>query len=147
MFHANVRKTAAQQMERKPTSMLQDQESLKNGGPCLRGLFFAQAGYQITQQRQPLATGGFLNYVTWIHEGKHKRLEHRTARITQIQLEQDSGRSLHDPEAAVSLIDLNRAGRLNAWLGRRRVTRMLGLELAQSMTLCSIVSIKDCNEW
>lgn len=34
----------------------------------------------------------------------------KTIRITQVQLEQDSGKSLHDAEESHSLIDLNRAG-------------------------------------
>lgn len=70
-----------------------------------------KAGYQITQQRQPLAKGGYLKYVdphclTSMSEG----LREKVARITQIQLEQDSGKSLHDADSHESLIDLNRAG-------------------------------------
>ena len=38
----------------------------------------------------------------------------KVARITQIQLEQDSGKSLHDEDLAESLIDLNRAGATNS---------------------------------
>ena len=36
----------------------------------------------------------------------------RTVRVKQIQLEQDSGKSLHDDLRSQTLIDLNRAGRL-----------------------------------
>ena len=49
-----------------------------------------------------------MRYVVQGHGGK--RLERKTVRITQLQLEQDSGKSLHDLEEGVSLIDLNRAG-------------------------------------
>ena len=35
----------------------------------------------------------------------------RTVRVKQIQLEQDSGKSLHDDLRSQTLIDLNRAGR------------------------------------
>ncbi|XP_029462875.1 glutamyl-tRNA(Gln) amidotransferase subunit B, mitochondrial isoform X2 [Rhinatrema bivittatum] len=67
------------------------------------------AGYQITQQRLPIAVGGNLTYQ--LHAGqKLDRLESRTVRIKQIQLEQDSGKSLHDDKRSQTLIDLNRAG-------------------------------------
>lgn len=36
----------------------------------------------------------------------------KTVRIKQIQLEQDSGKSLHDDARSQTLIDLNRAGKL-----------------------------------
>lgn len=36
----------------------------------------------------------------------------KTAGVKQIQLEQDSGKSLHDSLRSQTLIDLNRAGRL-----------------------------------
>uniref|UniRef100_K1QNM8 Putative glutamyl-tRNA(Gln) amidotransferase subunit B, mitochondrial n=1 Tax=Magallana gigas TaxID=29159 RepID=K1QNM8_MAGGI len=64
-------------------------------------------GYQITQQRQPLAVGGEVEYILI---DQNNRYVTKTARITQLQLEQDSGRSLHDEEGRQSLIDLNRAG-------------------------------------
>ena len=68
-----------------------------------------QAGYQITQQRQPLATGGQIPYI--VHSTtRSSQPETRLARFTQVQLEQDSGKSLHDMEQSLSLIDLNRAG-------------------------------------
>ncbi|KAJ1523770.1 hypothetical protein ONE63_001603 [Megalurothrips usitatus] len=65
------------------------------------------AGYQITQQRSPLARNGLLKFVVY-KGGKDSRLYDKTSYIHQIQLEQDSGRSLHDDER--SLVDLNRAG-------------------------------------
>ncbi|KAL1023733.1 hypothetical protein UPYG_G00045340 [Umbra pygmaea] len=67
------------------------------------------AGYQITQQRRPIAVDGTLTYS---HLGGPKRnaLVTRSVRIKQIQLEQDSGKSLHDDLRGQTLIDLNRAG-------------------------------------
>jgi len=69
-----------------------------------------QAGYQITQQRQPLAVGGYIEYPLSRHLDTKARSGLRTARLIQLQLEQDSGKSLHDDEMSLSLIDLNRAG-------------------------------------
>lgn len=69
------------------------------------------AGYQITQQRKPLANGGHLDYLIFSEDnGHHHKPVVKTARLIQIQLEQDSGKSLHDVELSHSLIDLNRAG-------------------------------------
>ncbi|XP_071779505.1 glutamyl-tRNA(Gln) amidotransferase subunit B, mitochondrial [Centroberyx gerrardi] len=67
------------------------------------------AGYQITQQRRPIAVDGALTYS---HLGGKKRSQvlNKTVRIKQIQLEQDSGKSLHDDHRSQTLIDLNRAG-------------------------------------
>lgn len=63
-------------------------------------------GYQISQEREPLATGGSLVIRT-------KNGESRSIRIQRIHLEEDAGKSLHDRSdgtGAVSLVDLNRAG-------------------------------------
>uniref|UniRef100_A0A8C8R5S9 Glutamyl-tRNA(Gln) amidotransferase subunit B, mitochondrial n=1 Tax=Pelusios castaneus TaxID=367368 RepID=A0A8C8R5S9_9SAUR len=67
------------------------------------------AGYQITQQRLPIAVNGRLSYSFW-ESGKKDRMVTRSVRIKQIQLEQDSGKSLHDDIRSQTLIDLNRAG-------------------------------------
>ncbi|KAK2500286.1 hypothetical protein MC885_017584 [Smutsia gigantea] len=67
------------------------------------------AGYQITQQRLPIAVNGSLAY-SICGEKTLSRLVTRTVRIKQIQLEQDSGKSLHDDLRSQTLIDLNRAG-------------------------------------
>ncbi|XP_061408435.1 glutamyl-tRNA(Gln) amidotransferase subunit B, mitochondrial [Lethenteron reissneri] len=67
------------------------------------------AGYQITQQRLPIAEGGALRYQLF-HGNRRSEAEEREVRIKQIQLEQDSGKSLHDDARHRSLIDLNRAG-------------------------------------
>ncbi|KAL1518020.1 hypothetical protein ABEB36_001706 [Hypothenemus hampei] len=65
------------------------------------------AGYQITQQRLPLAVNGALEFHVFTPE-IHKKPYKTSARIKQLQLEQDSGKSLHDFDR--SLVDLNRAG-------------------------------------
>lgn len=70
-----------------------------------------QAGYQITQQRLPIAVNGSLAYSVCVGK-KPSRVITKTVRIKQIQLEQDSGKSLHDELRSQTLIDLNRAGRL-----------------------------------
>uniref|UniRef100_A0A182MJV3 Glutamyl-tRNA(Gln) amidotransferase subunit B, mitochondrial n=1 Tax=Anopheles culicifacies TaxID=139723 RepID=A0A182MJV3_9DIPT len=66
-------------------------------------------GYQITQQRAPLARGGALSFPVFV-PGVTKTPYYKTARLHQLQLEQDSGKSLHDPVERKSLVDLNRAG-------------------------------------
>lgn len=65
-------------------------------------------GYQITQQRQPLATDGHLDLL--ILGPNTKKPYKKSVRLIQLQLEQDSGKSLHDECAGQSLVDLNRAG-------------------------------------
>ncbi|XP_044753394.1 glutamyl-tRNA(Gln) amidotransferase subunit B, mitochondrial [Coccinella septempunctata] len=65
------------------------------------------AGYQITQQRSPLARNGILQFFVYT-PGVHKSPYSKEVRIKQLQLEQDSGKSLHDTDR--SLVDLNRAG-------------------------------------
>lgn len=70
-----------------------------------------QAGYQITQQRLPIAVNGSLAYSVCVGK-KRSQVINKTVRIKQIQLEQDSGKSLHDELRSQTLIDLNRAGRL-----------------------------------
>ncbi|KAM8879131.1 glutamyl-tRNA(Gln) amidotransferase subunit B, mitochondrial isoform 2-T2 [Spinachia spinachia] len=67
------------------------------------------AGYQITQLRRPIAVDGVLAYS--LLEGKNRgQVIKKTVSIKQIQLEQDSGKSLHDDARGQTLIDLNRAG-------------------------------------
>lgn len=70
-----------------------------------------QAGYQITQQRLPIAVKGSLAYSVCVGKTRSQVIN-KTVRIKQIQLEQDSGKSLHDDLRSQTLIDLNRAGRL-----------------------------------
>lgn len=56
---------------------------------------FLQQGYQITQQRQPLATGGHITFYVFIDGTKPKRYT-KSCKLKQLQLEQDSGRSIYD---------------------------------------------------
>ncbi|XP_004533639.1 glutamyl-tRNA(Gln) amidotransferase subunit B, mitochondrial [Ceratitis capitata] len=64
-------------------------------------------GYQITQQRAALANDGELKFPVIV---PGKKTYYKKARLLQLQLEQDSGKSLHDEELKRSLVDLNRAG-------------------------------------
>ncbi|XP_043555686.1 glutamyl-tRNA(Gln) amidotransferase subunit B, mitochondrial isoform X3 [Chiloscyllium plagiosum] len=66
-------------------------------------------GYQITQQRCPIAINGNLAYSLYVGRNRNHMIP-KLVRIQQIQLEQDSGRSLHDDARTQTLIDLNRAG-------------------------------------
>jgi len=67
------------------------------------------AGYQITQFNSPYARNGALDFLVYT-PGIHKKPYRKRSRLKQIQLEQDSGKSIHDSELQRSLIDLNRAG-------------------------------------
>uniref|UniRef100_A0A096MCC8 Glutamyl-tRNA(Gln) amidotransferase subunit B, mitochondrial n=1 Tax=Poecilia formosa TaxID=48698 RepID=A0A096MCC8_POEFO len=66
------------------------------------------AGYQITQQRRPVAVDGVLTY-SFLGGRKRNQVMRKNVYIKQIQLEQDSGKSLHDDVNSQTLIDLNRA--------------------------------------
>ena len=66
-------------------------------------------GYQITQQDAPIGVNGFLEFVVF-NKTKHDKAYLKKSFIKQVQLEQDSGKSLHDEIKGISLIDLNRAG-------------------------------------
>ncbi len=59
-------------------------------------------GYQITQDKQPICSGGALDIR--IGSGVRK------VRIHHIHIEEDAGKSIHDQLPDASLIDLNRAG-------------------------------------
>jgi len=59
-------------------------------------------GYQITQDKTPICTGGA---VTFRIKGKEK-----TVRLIRIHMEEDAGKSIHDLDPFHTLIDLNRAG-------------------------------------
>lgn len=54
------------------------------------------AGFQITQQRVAVANDGNVQFHVFI-PGVTKKPYIKTVRLQQIQLEQDSGKSLHDP--------------------------------------------------
>ncbi|KAH8306231.1 hypothetical protein KR018_004896 [Drosophila ironensis] len=64
-------------------------------------------GYQITQQRAALANDGIMTFPV-ITPGK--KVYYKSVKLLQLQLEQDSGKSLHDEQLKRSLVDLNRAG-------------------------------------
>ncbi|XP_017860696.1 PREDICTED: glutamyl-tRNA(Gln) amidotransferase subunit B, mitochondrial [Drosophila arizonae] len=64
-------------------------------------------GYQITQQRAALANDGVITFPV-ITPGK--KIYYKSVNLLQLQLEQDSGKSLHDEQLKRSLVDLNRAG-------------------------------------
>lgn len=61
------------------------------------------AGFQITQHRTPLASGGHVDLV--LDSGARKRVS-----LAHIQLEQDSGKTVLGNSAHERLVDLNRAG-------------------------------------
>ncbi|WAR25242.1 GATB-like protein [Mya arenaria] len=65
-------------------------------------------GYQITQQDHALANNGVFRYTVFGQQDSD--MVEKTVDIFQLQLEQDSGKSLHDELDRQSLIDLNRAG-------------------------------------
>jgi aspartyl-tRNA(Asn)/glutamyl-tRNA(Gln) amidotransferase subunit B len=60
-------------------------------------------GYQITQDKTPICTGGYVDVK--LKDGTEKRIH-----LTRIHMEEDAGKSMHDIDPFESLIDLNRAG-------------------------------------
>lgn len=60
-------------------------------------------GYQITQDKTPICTNGFV--IIKGDDGNEKRI-----RIQRIHMEEDAGKSLHDADPLETLVDLNRAG-------------------------------------
>jgi aspartyl-tRNA(Asn)/glutamyl-tRNA(Gln) amidotransferase subunit B len=60
-------------------------------------------GYQITQDKTPICTNGFVDIKD--DHGKPKRIK-----LTRIHMEEDAGKSLHDVDPFNTLVDLNRAG-------------------------------------
>ena len=60
-------------------------------------------GYQITQDKTPICTGGFVT--AKLKEGVEKKIT-----LTRIHMEEDAGKSLHDIDPFETLVDLNRAG-------------------------------------
>ncbi len=59
-------------------------------------------GYQITQDKTPICTGGFVKIKT--KDGE------KSIRLTRIHMEEDSGKSMHDQDLHDTLVDYNRAG-------------------------------------
>lgn len=64
-------------------------------------------GYQITQQRNPIATDGYLEFIV---KGTFSEAYLKRVKLKQIQLEQDSGKSVVDMKHNKVFIDLNRVG-------------------------------------
>lgn len=60
-------------------------------------------GYQITQDKTPICTGGYITIKNT--DGTARNIE-----LTRIHMEEDAGKSMHDQDPFDSLIDLNRAG-------------------------------------
>ena len=60
-------------------------------------------GYQITQDKTPICTGGYI--LSKLKDGTEKRVN-----LTRIHMEEDAGKSLHDIDPFETLVDLNRAG-------------------------------------
>lgn len=59
-------------------------------------------GYQITQDKTPICTGGYV-----LAKMKDRELR---VNLTRIHMEEDSGKSQHDIDPFETLVDLNRAG-------------------------------------
>lgn len=60
-------------------------------------------GYQITQDKTPICTGGYVSFK--LKDGTEKQIN-----LIRIHMEEDAGKSLHDIDPFETLIDLNRAG-------------------------------------
>lgn len=60
-------------------------------------------GYQITQDKTPICTNGYITIKD--DSGNDKRI-----RIQRIHMEEDAGKSMHDVDITDTLVDLNRAG-------------------------------------
>jgi aspartyl-tRNA(Asn)/glutamyl-tRNA(Gln) amidotransferase subunit B len=74
-------------------------------GYARKNYFYADLpkGYQITQDKTPICTGGYITIKN--KEGIEKRIN-----LTRIHMEEDAGKSIHDQDPYDTLIDLNRAG-------------------------------------
>jgi aspartyl-tRNA(Asn)/glutamyl-tRNA(Gln) amidotransferase subunit B len=60
-------------------------------------------GYQITQDKTPICTNGFIRI-------KKDNGEPKNINLTRIHIEEDAGKSIHDQDPFDTLVDLNRAG-------------------------------------
>ena len=56
-----------------------------------------QAGYQITQLDHPIASKGQLDFIVY-NPAVHRRPYRHSVELVQIQLEEDSGKSIHDKD-------------------------------------------------
>lgn len=64
------------------------------------------SGYQISQYKEPLVVGGFVE----LDGGGRKDDQPRRIGLTRIHMEEDAGKLVHDPDKPMSYVDLNRAG-------------------------------------
>lgn len=60
-------------------------------------------GYQITQDKTPICTGGKVSF-------RLKNGSRKEVRLIRIHMEEDAGKNLHDIDPFESLVDFNRAG-------------------------------------
>eukprot|EP00457_Paulinella_chromatophora_P004211 gb/GEZN01004221.1/.p1 GENE.gb/GEZN01004221.1/~~gb/GEZN01004221.1/.p1 ORF type:complete len:598 (+),score=126.25 gb/GEZN01004221.1/:25-1794(+) len=68
-------------------------------------------GYQITQTSEPIVSGGSITIMPNDEaSGDNTASLQKRVRINQIQLEMDSGKSIHDLDPTRTHVDLNRAG-------------------------------------
>ncbi len=68
-------------------------------------------GYQITQDKTPICTGGYITIKTKELSQNSKELPlEKNINLTRIHMEEDAGKSIHDIDPFETLIDLNRAG-------------------------------------
>ncbi|KFD71227.1 hypothetical protein M514_04929 [Trichuris suis] len=67
------------------------------------------AGYQITQYFHPVAVNGNIEFYLYDYRD-HPTPVLKNCRITRLQIEQDTGKTLTDEEGGRVLIDLNRCG-------------------------------------
>lgn len=76
----------------------------KNNRFDRKNYFYADLpkGYQITQDKTPICTGGFVKIKTANGE--------KNIGLTRIHMEEDSGKSMHDQDLNDTLVDYNRAG-------------------------------------
>jgi aspartyl-tRNA(Asn)/glutamyl-tRNA(Gln) amidotransferase subunit B len=77
-------------------------------GFARKNYFYADLpkGYQITQDKTPICTGGSLMISSQVESKSVSKKIH----LTRIHMEEDAGKSLHDVDATDTLVDLNRAG-------------------------------------
>ncbi|MFZ1331009.1 MAG: hypothetical protein WAR83_02405, partial [Flavobacteriales bacterium] len=64
-------------------------------------------GYQITQDKTPICTNGFIDIPNTRDAGSTNMTR---IGITRIHMEEDAGKSIHDVDPFNTLVDLNRAG-------------------------------------
>ena len=72
---------------------------------CRKNYFYPDLpkGYQLTQDKTPICTGGYFEVITGTGEKKKIRLN-------RIHVEEDAGKSIHLENEDATLVDLNRAG-------------------------------------